>query len=275
MAKRTKRTTGSKSAYTAIEVSTAQGVGVVWLNRPERRNVFDAVMIAELQRAFAQLGADRGVRAVVIAGRGPVFCAGADMAWLQRAASLSRRDNDRDTLAYASMLAMLDALPKPTVARVHGLAVAGGLGLVGACDIAIAATDAMFAASEVRVGLNAATISPYLVRAIGVRQARRYVLSAERFTAAEAYRLGLIHELVPHAELDASVNAMLGELVQGAPGAQATAKAWLRELPDRAFATATVAKSARLLAQARIDKEGREGIAAFLGKRKPSWHPKI
>lgn len=270
-----KRSNKSASAYTAIEVSIAQAVGVVWLNRPTRRNVFDEVMVAELQRAFERLGADRAVRVVVVAGRGPVFCAGADMAWLQRAAKLDKRDNERDTLGYASMLATLDALPKPTVARVHGMAVAGGLGLVGACDIAIAATETIFAASEVRVGLNAATISPYLVRAIGARQARRYVLSAERFTAAEAYRLGLVHELVPEPELDATVNAMLGELVQGAPGAQSDAKAWLRELPDRPINAATVTKSARLLAGARVGKEGKEGIAAFLGKRKPGWHPQV
>lgn len=272
MAKRARMNTARS---TSIEVSVAQAVGVIWLNRPERRNVFDEVMIAELQHAIDRLGADRGVRAVVIAGRGPVFCAGADMAWLQRAAKLSKRDNERDTLAYASMLAALDAMPKPTLARVHGMAVAGGLGLVAACDIAIASTETIFAASEVRVGLNAATISPYLVRAIGVRQARRYVLSAERFAAAEAYRLGLIHELVPPAELDAAVNAMLGELVQGAPAAQAAAKAWMRELPDRPSGPATVAKSARLLAAARVAKEGKEGVAAFLGKRKPGWHPQV
>ncbi len=263
----------STRAYSTIEVSIAQSVGVVWLNRPQRRNVFDEVMIAELQRAFDQLGADRNVRAVVIAGRGPVFCAGADMAWLQRAAKLKPRDNERDTLAYASMLASFDALPKPTVARVHGMAIAGGLGLVGAADIAIAASETVFAASEVRVGLNAATISPYLVRAVGARQARRYVLSGERFAAAEAYRLGLVHELVQEGELDAAVNALLGELVQGAPGAQATAKAWLRELPDRPMTRATVGKSAKLLAAARVAKEGKEGVAAFLAKRKPAWHP--
>ena len=255
--------------YKTIEIQMGQGVAVLWLNRPEVRNAFNEAMITELSTSFAELDADAAVRAVVLAGRGKVFCAGADLNWMKKMGELGIEENRKDAVAFGSMLNRLYALKKPTVARVHGAAFAGGIGLVAACDIAVASTETEFCVSEVRLGLQPATISPYVLAAMGERTARRYFLTAERFTAAEAYRIGLVQELAQARELDATVNSILGELVQGAPGAQAATKALIRA--RRPITPELMADMAGRIATARASAEGKEGVRAFLEKRSPSW----
>src|SRR6266704_3696240 len=255
--------------YKTIEIQTGQGVAVLWLNRPEARNAFNETMIAELTSAFSELEADPGVRAVVLAGHGKVFCAGADLNWMKKTAELGLDENRKDAMAFGATLNRLHALKKPTVARIHGAAFAGGMGLAAACDIAVASTDTEFCMSEVRLGLSPATVSPYVFAAMGERAAHRYFLTAERFTAAEAYRIGLVQELAQARELDATVNAILGELVQGAPGAQAATKELIRA--RRPITPELMADMAERIASARASDEGREGARAFLEKRSPEW----
>ena len=185
------------------------GVGIIWLNRPELRNAFNDDMIAELTAALKALEADAAIRAVVLAGTGPAFCAGADLNWMKRMSGYSFAQNHADAMGMATMLHTLYTLKKPTIARVHGAAFAGGVGLVAACDMAVAAYEAEFCLSEVKLGLIPATISPYVVRAMGERASRRYFLSAERFTAAEAYRVGLLSDIAPAADLDGRINELL------------------------------------------------------------------
>jgi len=258
-------------AYGTIEINTEHGVAVLWLNRPEVRNAFNETMIAELAAAFAELDADPAVRAVVLAGRGKVFCAGADLNWMKRMGELDFEENRKDAIAFGTMLNRLHALAKPTVARVHGAAFAGGMGLIAACDIAVASTDTEFCVSEVRLGLTPATISPYVLAAMGERSARRYFLTAERFPAAEAYRIGFVQELAQPEELDATVNAILGELVQGAPGAHTVTKDLIRAVAGRRVDSGLMDDMATRIATARASAEGREGVRAFLEKRKPAW----
>ena len=257
--------------YETIEIQTGQGVGLIWLNRPEVRNAFNETMIAELTAAFAELEAEPGIRAVVLAGRGKVFCAGADLHWMKKTGEFSFEENQRDAMAFGAMLNRLYALKMPTVARVHGAAIAGGMGLVAACDIAVASTDTEFCVSEVRLGLTPATISPYVLAAMGERTARRYFLTAERFPAAEAYRIGFVQDLVQPGELDTTVNAILGHLVQGGPGAQTATKDLIRSVAHSAMASGLIADLATRIATARASDEGKEGIRSFLEKRLPSW----
>ena len=187
--------------YKTIELQLGTGVVVVWLARPDVRNAFNETMIAELTDAFRKLDDDPDVRAMVLAGQGPAFCAGADLNWMKKIAGYSLDENYADALGLANMLATLAKMKKPTVARVHGPAFAGGMGLVAACDIAVASHDVEFCLSEVKLGLIPATIGPYVVAAMGERAAHRYMLTAERFTAAEAYRIGFVQEIVPQEEL--------------------------------------------------------------------------
>jgi methylglutaconyl-CoA hydratase len=229
------------------------------------------VMVRELGAAFDALEADATVRAVVLAGRGPAFCAGADLKHMKKMSGASAHENERDAAALSGMFHKLATLAKPTLARVHGAAYAGGIGLVCSCDIAVAAQDTRFCLSEVRLGLAAASMAAQLVRAIGERQASRYVLSAEEFTAAEAYRIGLVQELALAEELDGVVNGLLGQLVRGAPGAQAAAKELLRSLAASAHGAARVTGGAKRFAALRASEEFREGLAAFLEKRDPAW----
>ena len=257
--------------YDTIEIQAGRGVAVLWLNRPEVRNAFNETMIAELTAAFGELEEDPDVRAVVLAGRGKVFCAGADLNWMKKMGEMDFAENRRDAMAFGAMLNRLHALAKPTVARVHGAAFAGGMGLIAACDIAVASVDTEFSVSEVRLGLMPATISPYVLAAIGERAAHRYFLTAERFPAAEAYRIGLVQELAQSAELDATVNAILGELVQGAPGAHAATKDLIGAVARRPLASELLADMATRIASARASEEGREGMRAFLEKRQPAW----
>ena len=214
--------------YQTLIVEIKYGIGIVWLNRPKAHNVFDETMIAEMSAAMRTLNDDPSVRAVVLAGKGSSFCAGGDLKWMERMAGKSLQQNCNDALNFATLLHIIDTLKKPTIARVHGFVSAGGVGLVAACDMAVAALDAEFRLSEVRLGLIPSTIGPYVIRAIGERAARRYFLSAELFTAAEAYRIGLVSDIAPLEELDARINELLGQLIQGGPVAQALAKEWIR-----------------------------------------------
>ena len=258
-------------AYGTIEIHAEHGVAVLWLNRPEVRNAFNEIMIAELTAAFAELDADPAVRAVVLAGHGKVFCAGADLNWMKRMGEMDFDENRKDALAFGAMLNRLHALKKPTIARVHGAAFAGGMGLIAACDIAAASTETEFAVSEVRLGLMPATISPYVLAAMGERAARRYFLTAERFSAAEAYRIGFIQELAQPEELDATVNAILGEIVQGAPRAHAVTKDLIHSVAGQPLTSELLEDMAARIATARASEEGKEGVRAFLEKRSPAW----
>ena len=242
----------------------------ITLNRPDVHNAFDDTLIAELDAALAEVSAAPALRVAVVAAAGCSFSAGADLSWMKRTADYAEAENRADAERLAEVLHRLDALPVPTVARVQGTAMGGGVGLVAACDIAVAAEGARFALSEVRLGLIPAGISPYVIGAIGARAARRYFLTGERFDAAEAYRLGLVHAVVAADALDARVDGIVDALGLGAPGAVKAAKALVREVAggvDAAVRKDTAARIARLRASA----EGREGVAAFLEKRKPSW----
>ena len=257
--------------YKTLQLAAEHGIGVIWMNRADVRNAFNETMIAELTQAFQAADADQGIRAVVLAGHGPAFCAGADLNWMKKMSGYSLRENHADALALAGMLNTIYMMKKPTVARVHGPAFAGGMGLVAACDIAIAAQEAEFCLSEVKLGLTAATISPYVVAAIGERHARRYFLSAERFTAAEAFRIGLVHDLATNEALDATVNALLAHLLAASPAAIAASKELIRAVARAPIDQRMIADTAARIAAARASADGKEGIRSFLEKRKPAW----
>ena len=259
--------------YETLEVAELNAVAIVWMNRPEMRNAFNETMIAELTAAFVALDKKPAVRAVVLAGRGPAFCAGADLNWMKRMAGFTFEENRRDAMGLAGMLHALHALSKPTLARVHGPAFAGGIGLLAACDIAVASQDAEFCLSEVKLGLTPATISPYVIAAMGERAAQRYFLTAERFSAAEAYRIGLVQELTLPGELDARINGLLGDLVTAGPASLAATKDLIRAVGRRPLDPRLIEDTATRIAKARASDEGREGVRSFLEKRKPAWHP--
>ena len=246
-------------------------VAIVTLNRPEVRNAFDDVLISNLTKAFLELDKDETVRAVVLAGAGSAFCAGADLNWLKRMAGYGYEENLKDAKALAAMLKTLDRMSKPTIARVHGAAYAGGVGLVAACDIAIGSPEAEFCLTEVKLGLSPATISPYVVRAMGERLARRYFLTGEVIDAGEAYRLRLLSDVAPKEELDGAVNAILDRLVIGGRAAHAKIKDLIRTVAAGPVDEAMIADTAKRIAEIRVSPEGREGIASFLEKRKPNW----
>ena len=257
--------------YKTLQITTQQRVAVIWMNRPEVRNAFNETMVAELTQAFKAADADQDLRAVVLAGHGPAFCAGADLNWMKKMSAYSLKENLADAMGLAAMQNTIYMMKKPTVARVHGPAFAGGMGLVAACDIAVAAQEAEFCLSEVKLGLTAATISPYVVAAMGERHARRYFISAERFTAAEAFRIGLVHDITPMAELDASVNALLGHLLSASPAAIAASKDLIRAVARAPIDQKMIADTAARIAAARASADGKEGIRSFLEKRKPAW----
>jgi len=254
-----------------LNVDIRDGVARVTLDRPEVRNAFDDALIASLKKSFAGIEKDRSVRVVVLAGNGPAFCAGADLNWMKRMAKYGHDENLADARALADMLAALERLPQPTIARVHGPAFAGGTGLVAACDMAIGTPQAKFCFSEAKLGLSPATISPYVLRAIGERAARRYFLSAEVFDAEEALRIGMLSVLVPAAELDATIEGLLQHLLAGGAQAHAKIKNLIRAVAGRPIDEALMADTARRIAEIRVSPEGREGIASFLEKRKASW----
>ena len=247
------------------------GVAMVTLNRPEVRNAFDEHLIAELTDLFQRLDLDDQVGVVVLAGNGKSFSAGADLNWMRRTASYSKQENVKDALRLARMMRSLDTLSKPTVAKVHGAAFGGGVGLVACCDIAVAAESAVFSFSEVRLGLLPAAIGPYALAAIGARNARRYFLSGERFSAEEAKRIGLVHEVVAAEELDARVGVVLAELLKGGPQAQRVCKDFLADIRHMPPGDRLTHYTAESIATRRASEEGQEGVNAFLSKRAPNW----
>jgi methylglutaconyl-CoA hydratase len=254
-----------------LEVSKQGGVARVTLNRPELRNAFDDVLIAFLTENFVEIEKDKTIRVMVLAGNGPAFCAGADLNWMRRMAGYGYDENLADAKALAEMLATLDRMPKPTIARVHGPVFAGGTGLVAACDIAVGTPEAKFCLSEAKLGLSPATISPYVIRAMGERSARRYFLTAEVFDADEALRIGMLSVLVPTEKLDSTIDDLLRNLLAGGPEAHAKIKALIRAVAGRRPDDALVAETAKQIAAIRGSPEGKEGVAAFLEKRKASW----
>lgn len=257
-----------------IEVAERNDVALVTLNRPDVHNAFDETLIAELTEALRALDASPRVRAVVLLGAGKSFCAGADLEWMERMAGYAYEQNVADAGALARLLQTLAGLTKPTIARVHGPAYGGGVGLVACCDIAIAAQQATFALSEAKLGLIPATIAPYVVEAIGARHARRYMLTAERIDAAQAYRIGLVHDLAPSLEaLDERINELLGAILIAGPHAQKAVKALVRAVAHRPIDERVIADTAERIATVRASDEGREGIAAFLTRRAPAWVP--
>jgi len=260
-------------ACETLDVDVRNNIGLVALNRPDVHNAFNEKLIGELTTVLQALDAQAAVRAVVLTGHGKSFCAGADLNWMKKMAAYDAAENLADAQALALMLRTLNGLSKPTVACVRGAAFGGGVGLVACCDIAVAAHDAIFSLSEAKLGLIPATISPYVIEAIGARQARRYFLTAERFTAAEAFRIGLVHDIVPEPELDARINELLGDLLVAGPVAQMECKALIRGVAHKPIDASVIAGTAEHIAAVRASPEGKEGVAAFLGKRSPKWVP--
>jgi methylglutaconyl-CoA hydratase len=246
-------------------------VATVTLNRPEVRNAFNDEVIAEMTAVFSELGDRTEVRCIVLAGNGPAFCAGADLNWMKRMADYSHDENVADAAALAQMLRTIFNSPKPTVARVQGDCYAGGMGLVAACDIAVVVDSAQFCLSEVKLGLIPATISPYVIRAMGTRPAHRYFLTAERFSALEAHRIGFVHEVVEASQLDAKVRELSLALVQAGPDAVKACKALVHDVAGKEITQMLVDRTVEGIANIRVSPEGREGVQSFLQKRKPSW----
>ena len=246
-------------------------VSRVILNRPEMRNAFDDKTIAELTQAFSQLGQDPQVRVIVLAANGLAFCAGADLNWMRRMADYTRAENLADAEALAEMLRVIYECPKPTIARIQGDVVAGGMGLVAACDLAVSVDTANFCLSEVKLGLIPATISPYVIRAMGARAAHRYFLTAERFDAREAHRIGFVHEVVGADQLDAKVTELTSALVNTSPNAVRSCKMLVQEVAGRDIDAPLIDRTVEGIADIRTSSEGREGVQSFLQKRKPSW----
>jgi methylglutaconyl-CoA hydratase len=253
-----------------VDIDT-RGVATLTLNRPEVHNAFDDALITVLAKTFEELAADTALRVLVLTGAGASFSAGADLNWMRRMGGFSPDENLADALELSEMLRLLNIFPRPTVARINGAAFAGGVGLISCCDIAIAPSDATFAVSEVRYGLVPGTIGPYVVAAIGARAARRLFQTAERITADEARRIGLVHESVPRAELDAAVAKIVALLLEGGVQAQGVSKRLAIDLAHRDVDEALMRETATASADARASAEGREGTTAFLEKRKPKW----
>lgn len=257
--------------YQTLELSRAGNLATVTLNRPDVRNAFNETTIAEITAAFTELGADHEVRAIVLAANGQSFCAGADLNWMKKMADYTHEENLADAGQLATMLHTIYSCPKPVVARIQGDCYAGGMGLVAACDVVVTVDSANFCLSEVKLGLIPATISPYVIKAMGENAARRYFLTAERFSAAEAHRLGFAHELVSAELLDAKVADIVKALVSNSPNAVKQAKTLVREVGGREITAALIAGTVQGIAQIRASDEGREGVRSFLEKRKPNW----
>jgi methylglutaconyl-CoA hydratase len=254
-----------------LQIEKAGKVATVRLNRPDKHNAFDEHLIAELTQAFRDLAGDAAVRVVVLAANGQSFSAGADLDWMKRMSAMGRADNERDAMALADVMEAIDRCPKPVVGVIQGAAFGGGVGLVACCDIAIAGSGASFSLSEVRLGLIPAVISPYVAAAIGPRACRRYFLTAERFDAATAAKLGLIHRVAEPEALEAARDETIKQLLTGGPAAQTAAKDLIRRVTFAPNDEALRRDTAARIADARASTEGKEGIAAFLEKRKPNW----
>jgi len=246
-------------------------IATVTLNRPEVRNAFNDEVIAELTQAFNQLGQDDAVRAIVLAAVGPAFCAGADLNWMRRMADYTHAENLADAAGLAEMLRVIYTCPKPTVARIQGDVYAGGMGLVAACDMAVSVDSANYCLSEVNLGLVPATISPYVIRAMGARAAHRYFLTAERFDALEALRIGFVHAVVSADQLDDKVAEITKALVSASPNAVKQCKTLLQDVADQDINATLIAHTVEGIANIRASAEGKEGVQSFLQKRKPNW----
>jgi methylglutaconyl-CoA hydratase len=261
----------SADQNTAVSVTVQDQVARITLTRPEVRNAFNAEVIGQIRLAFEAVGARDDVRCVVLAAEGPAFCAGADLNWMRRMADYTRGENLADAGELAAMLRAIYACPQPTIARVQGDVYAGGMGLVAACDMAVSVDTAHYCLSEVKLGLIPATISPYVVRAMGARAAHRYFLTAERFGAAEAHRIGLVHEVVSADALDAKVADLTQALVSASPNAVRACKKLVQDVAGREINDALVAQTVAGIADIRASSEGKEGVQSFLQKRKPNW----
>ena len=261
--------------YTTLVLTTrGPGVAQVTMARPAVFNAFDETMIGELDEAFAQLIADKTVRVIVLAGEGKHFSAGADLQWMQRASTASLEWNLQDARRFAGMLSRIEAAAKPTVARVQGSALGGGVGLACACDIAVAASNASFSVSEARFGILPAVIGPYVTNAVGKRQARRLALTTERIGAEEALAMGLVQKVVATEDLDTAVDAVVTALLTGGPGAQREIKQLFAQLDVGPITPEKIELTAQTISRVRGTDEAREGFAAFLGKRAANWIPR-
>ncbi len=259
------------SEKTILSEVDERGVATVTLNRPEVHNAFDDVLIQTLDSVLSKLNGDPAIRVVVLAANGKSFSAGADLRWMQRMAGYSKKENLEDARRLAGLMRTLHRIDKPTLARVQGSAFGGGVGLIACCDIVVASESARFALTEVKLGLIPAVISPYVSRAMGERHARRYMLTGERFSAEEAYRLGLVHDAVPEAVLDERIQLVVSMLLENGPGAMAAVKSLMDRVAGGPLDDAMIEDSARRISEMRATEEGKEGVSAFLEKRKPRW----
>ena len=258
-------------AYVLVD-RDVRGVATVVLDRPDKHNAFNDQVIREIQDAFTDVGGDDNVRVILLVANGKSFCAGADTNWLKASIDLTEQENFDDAYEIARMLRVVDTVPKPTVALVQGAVMGGGAGLVAACDFAVSMADAFFAMSEVQLGLIPAAVSPYVVAAMGVREARRYFLTAERFSAGEALRIGLVHEVVAdRARLDAARDRIVGQLLSCSPGAIAASKDLIRAVTRNYVDDEMMKDTAQRISRQRTSDEGQEGLASFLEKRAPNW----
>ena len=260
----------SERTFRTIELKRDGPVGWIWLNRPDVRNAFNAVMIGELREALRSLAGDDAVRVIVLSGKGTAFCAGADLAWMREIVRFSYEQNLQESLDLAECLHDVYSVSKPTIARVNGPAIGGGTGFVSACDIAVASTEAHFGLSEVKIGVVPAAISPYVLRRIGESRARQYFLTGERVDARRALEIGLVNIVVEPGDLDRKVEELVSSLLSSGPEALAKAKELLTRVPGMSFAEAK-RFTAEMIAGLRVSVEAQEGMAAFLEKRKPKW----
>jgi methylglutaconyl-CoA hydratase len=258
------------TSYRNLRLETDGAVRRITLARPEVRNAFDDALIEELTRAFADAAEDAGVRVVVLAGEGPTFCAGADVNWMRKAGGYTKAENEEDAGRMARMLRGIDACPKPVIALAHGAAIGGGVGLVAAADIAIAAEGTVFSLAEVRLGILPAVVSPFVLRAIGPRAARDLFLTGDRFDAREAHRIGLVHQVVPAEELARAGAQKSASLLASGPEAVRVAKQLIAQVAWKS-PEEVAAPTIRAIAERRASTEAREGLTAFLEKRKPVW----
>jgi methylglutaconyl-CoA hydratase len=256
---------------TTLDVQRNGHVARVYLNRPDVRNAFNDGVIGELTRTFADLGADASLRCIVLGGHGKAFCAGADLNWMRAMAGYSWEQNRADAQALADMLWTIYSCPVPVVGRIHGDCYAGGLGLAAVCDVLVAAEGVHFCLSEAKLGLLPATIGPYVVKAMGEQAARRWFITAERFSAAQAHTIGFVHELVVPDALDTKVDELVAVLVANGPMAVRACKKLVQDVGGRDIDAGLRAETARRIADIRASDEGREGIQSFLGKRAPDW----
>lgn len=258
-------------SYQYLQLEQNDQVATVWINRAELHNAFNTEVIEELDTCFTHLNTRDDIRVVILAGKGKSFSAGADLNWMKQAGQASKEVNEADALKLAKMLQSLATLKQPTIARVHGIAFGGGMGLASACDICVASTDAKFATSEVRLGLAPSTISPYVIRAIGARQASRYFLTAERIDAQQALNIGLAHEVCEPEALDNKVQEIVEAILLGGPEAQVSSKQLIRLVDHQEVTEQLLSQTAQHIAHVRQGSEAKNGLTAFLNKQKPDW----